>query len=131
MRVDLARACSASPRARMSRSLARASPQTVLSLIASAIACTASKSPSSRPGSRPRSRRRACARAGARCAASRRVVIDAPGLCSPSRMVVSKMINRSLAMPPSANARHAAADTVTSGIVIVPRDAEATGAGRL
>ena len=49
-----------------------------------------------RPGSRPRSRRPSCAPARARCAASRPRVIDAPGLCSPSRMVVSKMIKLSV-----------------------------------
>ena len=48
--------------------------------------------------SRPRSRRPAAARAGARCAASRPCVIEAPGDCSPSRKVVSKMISLSVLM---------------------------------
>ena len=77
----------------MSFSLARASAHTVLSLTAAATARTPRSRRGSRRGSRPRSRPRACARAAARCAASRRAVIDAPGLCSPSRMVVSNMIN--------------------------------------
>ena len=44
-RGELAPACTASPQRRTSFSFARASPQTMLSLIARAIACTASKSP--------------------------------------------------------------------------------------
>ena len=48
------------------------------------------------PGSRPRSRRPSCAPAGARCAASRPWSSRRRAICSPSRMVVSKMIRRSV-----------------------------------
>ena len=83
---------SASPARRMSFSLARASAQIVLSLIAFAIARTASKSPLDEAGN-PASitsafRRSSCL--AMRIFSSR--VIDAPGLCSPSRRVVSKTI---------------------------------------
>jgi len=79
----------------MSRSLALASEQTVESLIASAIARTASKSPvedAAKPASITSTR------SFSSCLAMRSFssrVIEAPGLCSPSRKVVSKMISLS------------------------------------
>ena len=91
MRIDFA-GRSASPARRMSFSLARASPHTVLSRIAFAMSCTASKSPlddAGKPASITSTRSRSSWRA-MRVFSSR--VIDAPGLCSPSRNVVSKMI---------------------------------------
>jgi hypothetical protein len=91
----------ASPQRRMSFSLARARPHTVLSLIARATACTDSKSPSlaaGKPASMTSTRMRSSWRA-MRIFSS--LVIDAPGLCSPSRIVVSNMISFSLAMPVS------------------------------
>jgi hypothetical protein len=80
----------------MSRSLARASEQTVLSLMASAIARTASKSPlleAAKPASMTSTRSRSNCRA-MRSFSSR--VIEAPGDCSPSRKVVSKMMSLSV-----------------------------------
>ena len=77
----------------MSRSLALDSEHTVHSLIAPAIALTASKSPfelAANPASITSTFRRSSWRA-IRSFSSR--VIDAPGDCSPSRNVVSKMIN--------------------------------------
>ena len=82
----------------MSLSLARHRPHTVESLITPAIAFTASKSPlddAGKPASITSTRMRSSARA-MRSFSSR--VMDAPGLCSPSRMVVSKMIKLSLGM---------------------------------
>ena len=79
----------------MSRSLARASEHTVLSLITAAIAFTASKSPlldAAKPASITSTRRRSSWRA-MRSFSSR--VIEAPGDCSPSRKVVSKMMTLS------------------------------------
>ena len=79
----------------MSRGSARARPHTVLSRTASATACTASKSPTlaiGNPASMTSTRMRSRALA-MRTFSSR--VIEAPGLCSPSRKVVSKMISRS------------------------------------
>ncbi len=73
-------------------SFARASPHTVLSRIAPAIAWTASKSPiddAGNPASMTSTRSRSSCFA-MRIFSSR--VIDAPGLCSPSRNVVSNMI---------------------------------------
>ena len=87
---------SASAAREMSRSLARASEQTVESLIASAIDLTASKSPfddAAKPASMTSTFRRSSWRA-MRSFSSR--VIEAPGDCSPSRKVVSKMISLSL-----------------------------------
>src|SRR5690242_18532326 len=92
---------SASPARRMSVSLARASAHTVLSLIAPAIALTAAKSPfddAGKPASITSTRNRSS------CLAMRifsSLVIDAPGLCSPSRNVVSKMIKWSDMLPPA------------------------------
>src|SRR5438034_3424745 len=83
---------SASPARRTSLSLARASPHTVLSLIALAIAFTAAKSPLDDAGN-PASMTSTLSRSS--CLAMRifsSLVIDAPGLCSPSRKVVSKII---------------------------------------
>jgi hypothetical protein len=80
----------------MSRSLARASEHTVDSLMASAIALTASKSPlleAAKPASMTSTRSRSSCRA-MRSFSSR--VIDAPGDCSPSRKVVSKMMSLSV-----------------------------------
>ncbi len=81
----------ASPQRAMSFSFARARPHTVLSLIVRAISCTASKSPldeAGKPASITSTRSRSSWRA-MRSFSSR--VIEAPGLCSPSRSVVSKM----------------------------------------
>src|SRR5512132_1757727 len=94
MRIDLA-GRSASPARRTSFSLARARPHTVLSRIAFAMSRTASKSPfddAGKPASITSTRSRSSWRA-IRVFSSR--VIDAPGLCSPSRSVVSKMISGS------------------------------------
>src|SRR5512146_338020 len=91
MRIERA-GFNASPARRTSFSLARASPQTVLSVIARAMSCTASKSPfdeAGKPASITSTRSRSSCRA-MRSFSS--FVIDAPGLCSPSRNVVSKMI---------------------------------------
>ena len=93
-RPDLA-PLSASPARRTSDSLARARPQTVLSWIACAMAFTDSKSPFDEAGN-PASITSTFSRSS--CLAMRIFssrVIDAPGLCSPSRSVVSNMINRS------------------------------------
>ena len=82
----------------MSRSLARHKPATVESFTTLAIARTASKSPledAGKPASITSTRMRSSARA-MRSFSS--LVMDAPGLCSPSRMVVSKMINLPLLM---------------------------------
>src|SRR5512135_56348 len=100
MRIDFA-GFSASPARRMSFSLARASPQTVLSWTALAMSWTASKSPfddAGKPASMTSTRSRSSWRA-MRVFSS--LVIDAPGLCSPSRKVVSKMIRWSGMAPPS------------------------------
>jgi hypothetical protein len=70
----------------------------VLSLMILATAWTASKSPSlaaGKPASITSTRMRSSWRA-IRSFSS--LVIEAPGLCSPSRIVVSKMINFCLAM---------------------------------
>ena len=86
---------SASAAREMSRSLARDSEQTVESLIALAMDCTASKSPlelAAKPASMTSTFRRSSWRA-MRSFSSR--VIEAPGDCSPSRRVVSKMISLS------------------------------------
>jgi hypothetical protein len=80
----------------MSRSLARASEQTVDSLMCSAIERTASKSPleeAAKPASITSTCRRSSWRA-MRSFSSR--VIEAPGDCSPSRRVVSKMMSLSV-----------------------------------
>ncbi len=94
MRLDFA-PCKASAAREMSRSLVRASEQTVEFVTALAIARTASKSPlddAANPASITSTR------SFSSCLAMRSFssrVMDAPGLCSPSRKVVSKMINRS------------------------------------
>src|SRR5205823_96840 len=91
IRCDFA-GLTASPQRTTSFSFARASPHTVLSLIALAISCTASQSPlddAGKPASITSTRSRSSWRA-MRIFSS--LVIDAPGLCSPSRSVVSKMI---------------------------------------
>ncbi len=80
----------------ISRSFARASEHTVESLIVLAIDRTASKSPlddAANPASITSTRRRSSCRA-IRSFSS--LVIEAPGLCSPSRSVVSKMISLSV-----------------------------------
>ena len=92
----------ASPQRRTSFSFARASPHTVLSRTAAATALTDAKSPSlaaGNPASITSTRMRSNWRA-MRSFSS--LVIDAPGLCSPSRMVVSNMINFSFFMAVSA-----------------------------
>src|SRR5712671_528003 len=98
MRPDFAFFSASIPRW-MSRSLARHSPATVESLIAPATACTASKSPFDEAG-KPASI--TSTRILSSCRAMRSfssLVIEAPGLCSPSRMVVSNMINLSFMVP--------------------------------
>ncbi len=88
----------ASPQRRTSSSLARASPHTVLSRTAAATALTDSKSPSLAAG-KPASMTSTCMRSSWRAMRSfSSFVIAAPGLCSPSRIVVSNMINFSLLM---------------------------------
>src|SRR4029077_11141298 len=90
-----------------SRSFARHRPHTVESLMTLAIARTASKSPfdaAGKPGSITSMRMRSRARA-MRSFSSR--VIEAPGLCSPSRMVVSKMIKWSVFMAAPGGAKNA------------------------
>jgi hypothetical protein len=88
--AGLRRGLIASPARRMSFSLARASEQTVESLMASAIGAwhrnrrEAAAKPASMTSTRMRSSWRAM-----RSFSS--LVIEAPGLCSPSRKVVSKM----------------------------------------
>ncbi len=104
MRFDLA-PCNASAARLMSRSLARAREHTVESLIALAIDFTASKSPledAAKPASITSTRSRSSCIA-MRSFSSR--VIEAPGLCSPSRKVVSKMIKRSVISGSSENSR--------------------------
>src|SRR6267143_994589 len=94
MRPDFAFFSASIPRW-MSRSLARHRPATVDSLITPATACTASKSPfeeAGKPASITSTRMRSSCRA-MRSFSS--LVIEAPGLCSPSRMVVSNMMSRS------------------------------------
>src|SRR6266581_1756387 len=94
MRPDFAFLSASTPRW-MSRSLARHRPATVESLITPATACTASKSPfedAGKPASITSTRMRSSCRA-MRSFSS--LVIEAPGLCSPSRMVVSNIISRS------------------------------------
>ena len=84
---------SASAARAMSRSFARDSEQMVESLMALAMACTASKSPlelAAKPASITSTRSRSSWRA-MRSFSS--LVMDAPGDCSPSRSVVSKMIS--------------------------------------
>src|SRR5574343_902245 len=90
IRPDLA-GLIASPARRMSFSLARASEQTVESLIACAIEWIESKSPGE-AAAKPASI--TSTRIFSSCRATRifsSLVIDAPGLCSPSRRVVSKI----------------------------------------
>ncbi len=85
---------SASAARAMSRSLARDSEHTVDSLMTEAMARIASKSPgeaAAKPASITSTRMRSSWRA-MRTFSS--LVIDAPGDCSPSRKVVSKMIRR-------------------------------------
>ena len=85
---------SASAARAMSRSLARDSEQTTESLITAEIARIASKSPgeaAAKPASMTSTRRRSSWRA-MRTFSS--FVIEAPGDCSPSRKVVSKIIRR-------------------------------------
>ncbi len=87
---------SASPALSISASNARDRPQIRLSLTALATACTASKSPVlaiGNPASITSTRIRSSALA-MRTFSS--FVIDAPGLCSPSRNVVSKIISLSV-----------------------------------
>ena len=91
---------SASPARSISLSSARAKPQTILSFITLATACTDSKSPglaAGKPASITSTFRRS--KALAILTFSSRV-IDAPGLCSPSRRVVSNIINLSFIKTP-------------------------------
>src|SRR6266853_1916282 len=98
MRPDFAFFSASIPRW-MSRSLARHSPATVESLIAPATACTASKSPFDEAG-KPASITSTRILSNSRAMRSfSSLVIEAPGLCSPSRMVVSNMINLSFMVP--------------------------------
>ncbi len=95
MRVD-SPPFSASAARLMSRSFARASAQTVEPRIACAIALTASKSPFDEAG-KPASITSTLSRSSWRAMRSfSSLVIDAPGDCSPSRKVVSKMNRRSV-----------------------------------
>ena len=92
---------SASAAREMSRSFARDSEQIVESLIELAIRCTASKSPfelAAKPASITSTLRRSSCRA-IRSFSS--LVMEAPGDCSPSRKVVSKMISLSATRFPS------------------------------
>ena len=95
---------SASAAREMSRSLARASEQTVEPRIAWAIAFTASKSPFEE-AAKPASMTSTLSRSSCRAMRSfSSLVIEAPGDCSPSRKVVSKMNRRSVtAFPPVEN----------------------------
>jgi len=80
----------------MSRSLARASEHTVEPRTACAIAFTASKSPFD-DAAKPASMTSTLSRSSWRAMRSfSSLVIEAPGDCSPSRKVVSKMIKRSV-----------------------------------
>ena len=91
---------SAAPARSMSLSKARARPQTILSLMTLATACTDSKSPGLAAGN-PASMTSTFSRSSAFAIltfSSR--VIDAPGLCSPSRNVVSNIINLSFIKTP-------------------------------
>jgi len=90
MRPELA-GLMASPARRISFSLARASEQTVESLTTSAILRMASKSPgeaAAKPASITSTRMRSSCRATRNFSS---LVMEAPGLCSPSRKVVSKI----------------------------------------
>src|SRR5215203_1968020 len=85
----------------MSRSLARASEHTVEPLMAWAIALTASKSPFD-DAAKPASITSTLSRSSWRAMRSfSSLVIEAPGDCSPSRRVVSKMNRRSVTAFPS------------------------------
>jgi hypothetical protein len=76
----------------MSFSLERASEQTVEPLIVSAMLRMASKSPGE-AAAKPASITSTCMRSSWRATRSfSSLVIEAPGLCSPSRKVVSKII---------------------------------------
>ncbi len=91
----------------MSFSTARARPHTVLSLITLATAFTASKSPglaAGKPASMISTRMRSSALAMRTFSSW---VMDAPGLCSPSRSVVSKIIKRSVMAHSLCTALHA------------------------
>src|SRR2546423_3013729 len=112
----------------MSRSLARHSPHTVESLITRAIACTASKSPfdaAGKPASMTSTRMRSSARAMGSFSS---LVIDAPGLCSPSRMVVSKMIKLLVVMEESLSAPEA--EEAMLGLWVGEFSARGAAAGR-
>src|SRR5512146_3512585 len=90
-RQDLAPFSASIPRW-MSRSFARHRPATVESLTVLAIARTASKSPLDEAG-KPASITSTFMRSSALAMRSfSSLVIEAPGLCSPSRIVVSKMM---------------------------------------
>ena len=92
MRPDSA-GLSASPARSMSFSRARARPHTVDSLTISATALTASKSPVLAIG-KPASMTSTCIFSRARAMRIfSSLVMEAPGLCSPSRRVVSNMIS--------------------------------------
>ena len=94
MRAELA-PLRASAAREISRSLARDSEQMVESLMALAMDCTASKSPfelAANPASITSTFRRSSWRA-MRSFSS--LVMEAPGDCSPSRKVVSKMMSLS------------------------------------
>ena len=99
---------SASAARSMSRSSARARPHTAHSVIAAPISRTAANSSGLAIG-KPASitSTRSCCRARAIFSFCARV-IDAPGLCSPSRSVVSKMISLSIAVLPLPGRRGAA-----------------------
>src|SRR5436190_15364387 len=93
----------------MSRSFARASEHTVEPLIAWAIAFTASKSPFD-DAAKPASMTSTLSRSSWRAMRSfSSLVIEAPGDCSPSRRVVSKMNRRSVTAIPSQKTKRPAA----------------------
>ena len=97
MRPELA-GLIASPARSMSIFLARARPQMVLSLTTSATALTASKSPLLAMG-KPASMTSTFIFSSALAMRTfSSAVMEAPGLCSPSRRVVSKIISLSLLM---------------------------------
>jgi hypothetical protein len=124
---------SASAARLMSLSLARASEQTVESLTELAIERTASKSPlleAAKPASITSTRSRSSCLA-MRSFSSR--VIEAPGLCSPSRSVVSKMIRRSMValrtgvMPPASRGRQGKLELWGGGYLRAGRSSRHSG----
>src|SRR5437762_13565643 len=128
IRCDFA-GLTASPQRTTSFSFARASTQTVLSLMALAMSCTASQSPlddAGKPASITSTRSRSSWRA-MRIFSS--LVIDAPGLCSPSRNVVSKMIKWSAMVCPRACQNVESARACLAGTVLQRKGYELSARG--